>query len=110
PVDMQQDFSNRIVIVVNDGVEGWQKANAIAHISAYLGHKLDDKFDTGENFVTEDNKNHPRNTQYPIIVMTAKPGQMQNLMQQVRAAGILYNRLIREMIQTTNDEEITNIL
>jgi lysyl-tRNA synthetase, class II len=105
-----QDFSNRVVIVVNNDIEGWQKANAISHISAYLGHKLDERFATGENFITKDGKTHPRNSQYAIIIMTANPGQMHNLMERVRSEGLLYHGFIREMIETTDDQKIVEIL
>lgn len=32
-----QDFSKKVIIVVRKDLEGWQIANTIAHISAYLG-------------------------------------------------------------------------
>jgi lysyl-tRNA synthetase class 2 len=105
-----QDFDNRIAIVINKDLENWQIANAISHISAYLGHKLDEKFGTGENFVTKDGKNHPRNSQYAIVILAANPGQMANFMQKVRESGLLYHGFIKEMIETTNDNEITEIL
>ena len=45
-----QDFSSRIVIVVNKELGSWQISNAVAHISAYLGHQLGANFDTGAFF------------------------------------------------------------
>src|SRR3989344_5950924 len=107
---MKQDFDNKIAIVVNKELEQWQVLNTVAHISAYLGHKLEDKFDTGDFFVTKDKINHPRNTQSAIIVLRAKPGQLPNLMAKVRDSGMLYHGFIREMIDTTDDDEITKIL
>ncbi|MBP9758754.1 lysine--tRNA ligase [Candidatus Dojkabacteria bacterium] len=107
--DSKQDFSKKIVIVVNRELENWKIGNTIGHISAYLGNKIN-SFATGENFVTKDEKDHPRNTQYPIIVLEAKPGQMANFIQKVRESGMLYHGFIKEMILTSNDEEITNIL
>ncbi|MDQ7021259.1 MAG: DUF2000 family protein [Candidatus Dojkabacteria bacterium] len=105
-----QDYDNRIAIIVNRDLENWQIANTVAHVSAYLGHKLDEKFATGENFVTKDGKNHPRNSQYPIMIFAAKPGQMSNLIASVRESGNLYHGFIKEMIDTTDDKEITEIL
>lgn len=96
--------------MVNKNLEQWKVLNTVAHISAYLGNRLGKGFDTGEHFVTKDGKNHPRNTQYAIIVTEAKPGQLQNLMAKVRESGLLYHGFIREMIETTDDEEITKIL
>lgn len=105
-----QDFTKKIVIVVNKVLEPWQITNAISHVSAYIGNKLQEKFVTGETFITEDGKNHPRNSQYPIVVLTAKPGQMSNFITAVRESGLLYHGFIREMIETTNDEEIAQRL
>ncbi len=108
--NLQQDFSNKIVIVVNNEIENWQKANTVGHISAYLGNKLNNQFATGENFVTKDGKAHPRNSQYAIVVLSANPGQMANFMEKVRESGLTYHGFIKEMIDTTNDAEIINIL
>lgn len=44
---MLQDFENRIVLVVRNDLEGWQIANTIAHMSAYLGNRLKDRFGIG---------------------------------------------------------------
>src|SRR3989344_7402865 len=105
-----QDFSKKIVIVVNKELEPWQVLNSVAHISAYIGHKLEDQFGTDEHFVTKDEASHPRNSQYAIIVLRSKPGQLPNLMQKVRDAGLLYHGFIKEMIDTTDDAEIEQTL
>lgn len=105
-----QDFSRKMVIVVNQELPQWQVLNTVAHISAYLGNRLKENFDTGESFDTKDTIAHPRNTQYPIIMLATKPGKLQNLMQKVRESGLLYHGFIREMIETTNDKEIEKIL
>ncbi len=105
-----QDFSKKAVIVVNKELEQWQVLNTIAHVSAYLGHKLEESFGTAENFVSKDGIDHPRNSQYAIIILRAKPGQLPNLMDKVRGSGLLYHGFIKEMIETTDDEEITKIL
>lgn len=107
---MSQDFSKKIVIVVNRELEQWQVLNTVAHIAVYIGYKLGGDFGTGENFVTKDKIKHPRNSQYAIIVLKAKPGQLPNLMAKVRQSKLLYHGFIREMIETTDDAEITKIL
>jgi hypothetical protein len=111
-IDMtkQQDFTRKIAIVVNKELEQWQVLNTVAHVSAYIGHKLEDDFDTAENFVTSDGNNHPRNSQYAIIILRAKPGQLPNFMSKARESGLLYHGFIKEMIETTDDDEITKIL
>src|SRR6266404_7665932 len=106
----KQDFGQKAAIVVNKELEQWQVLNTVAHIAAYIGRKLEDNFGAGENFVTQDNINHPRNSQYAIIVLRAKLGQLPNFMAKARSSGLLYHGFIREMIETTDDEEIVKIL
>ncbi len=105
-----QDFSRKMVIIVNRELPSWQAMNTVAHVSGYISHKIADTFDTGEYFVTKDNINHPRNSQYPFIILSAKPGQMVNLMEKVRKSSLLYHGFIREMIETNDDNEIQAIL
>src|SRR5260221_9427739 len=82
--ELVQDFSKKIVIVVNEEIQNWQKANVISHVAAYLGNQLGENFKTADFFVTEDGILHPRNSQYAIIILNAKPGQMSNFMSVVR--------------------------
>jgi len=109
-MDINQDFSKKIVIIVNKELEQWQVLNTIAHVAAYLGHKLEENFGTGESFITKDNKEHPRNSQYAIIILKAKPLQLPNLILKARSSGLLYHGFIREMIDTTDDKKISEIL
>ncbi len=104
-----QDFSRKIVVVLNKELPTWQAMNALAHTSAYIGNKMDQTFDTGETFSAKDEK-YPRNTQYPIIALSSKLGQLQNLLEKIKTSGLLYHAFIREMIETTNDSEIEEIL
>ena len=110
PIDaVHQDFSKRFVVVLNKELPTWQAMNALGHMSAFLGNKLNESFDTGETFAAKDTE-YPRNSQYPIIILSAKPGQLQNLLEKVKTSGILYHAFIREMIETTNDSEIEKTL
>jgi len=106
----RQDFSKKIVIVVNNDLPQWQVLNTVGHISAYIGNKMQQEFDTGGSFDGKDNISHPRNTQYPIIVLSAKSEHLSHLAGRVRTSGLLYHGFIREMIETTNDKEIEKIL
>ena len=104
---MEQDFNKRIILVIRKDLEPWQIVNAVAHISAYIGNQLKDTFATGENFVSKDGLSHPRNSQYPIIIKRARSReQMQNFMQKVRDAKVLYHGFVREMIDFTNDTDL----
>lgn len=84
--------------------------NAVAHCAAYLGNKLSEAFITGETFETQDGKEHPRNSQYPIIVLTAKPAQLKVLVEKLRSSAILYLGFIQQMIDYTDDVELANAL
>lgn len=107
----EQDLSQRLVIVVRKDLEGWQVANAIAHIAAYMGHKLGDSFDTGEFFMTRDSKEFPRNSQYPMIIKAANSSEsLHTVLEKAREQKLLHHAFIREMIDTTSDEEIEKIL
>ena len=104
-----QDFAQKIAIVVREDIPSWQVMNAIAHVSGYLGNKIP-TFLTDENFVTQDNTNHPRNSQYAIIVLKNTEKGLRRFMQRVRSSGLLYHGFIREMIETTDDGEIQSLL
>jgi hypothetical protein len=103
---MNQDFSNRISVVVNKSLPGWQAMNTVAHISAYFGNILKDSFGTGEFFTTKDGISLPRNTQYPIIIFGATEVELYNLASKTRRATVKSMFFIKEMIETSNDSEI----
>ena len=105
-----QDFTKRLTIVVRKDVEGWEAANTIAHISAYIGHELE-SFGTGDTFDTKDGKKYPRNSQYPIIIKRANSSeQLHTVLTKAREGEVLHHAFIREMISTTDDSEIETIL
>jgi len=106
-----QDFSSRIVAVVNKELEPWRVVNAVAHMEAIVGNELPkDKLVSGDSFVGSDRLAIPRNSQYPIIVMRADEKELHKLYDKVRAAKLKHHVFIKEMQDTTNDEEIVNTL
>lgn len=107
---MSQDFDNKITIVVRRDLEPWQVLNTVAHISAYLGNKLKDKFGTGEYFVSKDGGSHPRNTQYAIVVLSCDQADLYPLIIEARKNNLRHINFLREMIETTNDEEIEKLV
>ncbi len=107
---MTQDFAKRIAIVVSEGLEEWQVLNAVAHVAAQIGNKMKEPFDTGESFDTKDGVKHPRNSQYPIVTLCAKAGDMAVFAKAVRESGLPHLGFFREMIETTVDNEIVEIL
>ncbi|TSC86225.1 MAG: hypothetical protein G01um10148_731 [Parcubacteria group bacterium Gr01-1014_8] len=106
-----QDFSQRLIIVARKDLPGWQFANAVAHVSAFVGNKLGDSFGTGKYFTSKDKVNFPRNSQYPIIIKRAgSDEQLKNLFERVKVTNILHYVFIREMIDHTNDEDLQRAL
>jgi hypothetical protein len=80
--------------------------NAVGHISAYFGNQLEDDFDTGEFFITKDGVSHPRNSQYPIVVLSAEPKELYPLIQEIRTKGLKSINFVRDMIETSDDAEL----
>ncbi len=106
-----QDFSKRAVILVNKELEPWQMANAVAHMSAYIGNSIPkEQFDTGEYFVTADGKKLPRNSQYPIVIKRASEKELHKVLSKAEQAHVKHHVFIKEMQDTTDDLVITNRL
>ena len=107
----KQDFSKRIVAVVNKELEPWQVANTVGHMSAYQGHRMaKGEFDSGEFFITKDGEQLPRNSQYPILIKRADHKELHKLLRKAKEAHIRVHVFIREMIETTNDQKIVESL
>lgn len=104
-----QDFGQKIAIVVREDIPSWQVMNTVAHVSGYLGNKIP-TFLSDENFVTQDEINHPRNSQYAIIILKNSEKGLRRWMQKVRSSGLLCHGFIREMLETTDDGEIQSAL
>jgi len=103
----KQDKSNRAIIVLNKELEGWKLTNTIAHISAYLGAQLgDDKLRSRDKFSLQDGEINA-NSQYPMISMTAKPGQMYNLLKRVEEENLPHLAFTEEMIEHNDDSKLS---
>ena len=99
-----QDFSRRMVIVVRKDIETWQVTNAVSHIAAYLGNKMNEPFDTGGYFISKDKIKYPRSSQYPIITKVANSSeQLYNLFEKVSDTTLVHIAFIRQMIDHTDD-------
>jgi len=104
---MEQDFNRRMVTVARKDIEPWQIMNTVAHCAAHLGNKLKDGFDSGEHFFTKDKVPHPRNSQYPIIVLSAKSAQeLADLLAQIRKENAMHIAFMRENIDFEDDVEL----
>lgn len=107
----KQDFSHKIIAVVDKKLEPWKVTNAVAHMSAIIGNELDkDKLTSGEVFVGSDGVSIPRNSQYPIIIKKAREIDLHSLFEKVIEKRLVYHVFIKEMQETTNDDEIVSKL
>lgn len=107
----QQDFSKRIVAVVDKSLEPWRATNTVAHMSAIIGNKIDKtKLTSGDYFIGQDGTAIPRNSQYPIIIMGAEQKDLHKLHGKVTEKNLTHHVFIKEMQDTTNDEEIVETL
>lgn len=103
---IDQDFSKRMTVVVDKEVGDWKLLNTVGHVSAFLGNKMSARFDTGDFFETQDKVRYRRNSQYPIIVLSATQSELRELMSGLRETDLLYVVYIPEMVEYTDDERL----
>ncbi len=107
----EQDFSKRIVTVLNDKVENWQLLNTVGHLSAYIGNRVEKgKLISQDTFVTKDGIKIPANSQYPIVALSADAKELTKLMQEVlKTKNIEYLVYTNDMIEYGDDKKLTKI-
>lgn len=106
-----QDFNKKIVVAVDKSLEFWRIANAVAHMTAIIGNQTKkEQLTSGDYFVGADGVAIPRNSQYPIIIKRADQKQLHTLFDKLKSKRLPYHVFIKEMQDTTNDQEITDKL
>ncbi|HVX92695.1 MAG TPA: amino acid--tRNA ligase-related protein, partial [Candidatus Dojkabacteria bacterium] len=107
-----QDFSKRIVTVLNERVEDWQLLNTVGHLSAYLGNRVEKgKIISRDTFVTKDGIDIPANSQYPIVALSTNSKELLKLMQKVlKTDNIEYLVYTNEMVKYTDDKKLAKAL
>lgn len=108
--DINQDFDQKFVIAIDEKLPDWQVMNTSGHIAAFLGNKMTAEFDTGKNFLTRDGMSLPRNSQYPVITLSATESQLKKLAEQARESSLVYIAYVPEMMETTNDTKLEKAL
>lgn len=103
---INQDFSKRMTVVVDNEVKSWQLLNTVGHITAFLGNKMDCEFTTGEYFETKDAIKYSRNSQYPIIILSAAQEKLRKLLGSLRKTDLLHVVYIPEMVEYTSDKKL----
>jgi lysyl-tRNA synthetase class 2 len=107
----KQDFSSKMIAVVNKELEPWRVANAVAHMSAIIGNKTEaSKLTSGDTFVAKDGSAIPRNSQYPVVIKRASEKELHKLYESLRETQVIYHVFTKEMQDTTDDNEISSIM
>ncbi len=101
-----QDFSKKMIVVLREDLISWPLTNTIGHISAFLGNKIKENFDTGSSFQSKDKLDYPRNSQYAIVALKAKERQLKDLIKELRNRNLLWIAFVQEMIDMVDDTEL----
>jgi lysyl-tRNA synthetase class 2 len=109
-INYTQDMSKKITIVINENLEDWKVLNTIGHISAYLGHETDNDFYSGPAYSTKDGEEFDRTCQYPIIVLSANPSQLQQLRKDLTDTNLMHYNFLAEHLEVEKDEDIAETL
>jgi len=102
-----QDFSKKIVIIVRSDIETWRLLNTACHIAAYFGKQAHATFDTGDFFETKDGRLHPRNSQYPIVIVEGKEEDLRTLLAEKDThTALSYMPFTKAMIESNDDNDL----
>lgn len=107
---MPQDFTKKMTIVIREDLASWQLTNTIGHIAAYLGNKMNEPFDTGENYTTKDGLKLPRSSQFAVVALKASVEELKSLCLGIQASGVTWIVYVQEMIDMADDEELAKHL
>lgn len=107
---VKQNFDKKIVLVVEKDLGEWKILNTVSHLAAFIGNKMTDPFDTGSYFATKDGLQLPRNSQFPIIVLSATKSQIKELTVEAQKTGTLFITFTKDMIETNDDKKLEKML
>ena len=107
---MTQDFENKISVCIRKDLPEWQQLNAAAHIAAYFGNQLGDKFGTGAYFTTSDQVEIPRNTQYGIAMLRADKKDLRRVLRRAGEAGIQWMGFTQDMVDLLDDNDLQSAI
>ncbi|HOY46695.1 MAG TPA: DUF2000 family protein [Candidatus Dojkabacteria bacterium] len=105
-----QDKSRKMVLVLNKELKGWELTNTIGHLSAYLGSRVGENITSRPTFTTQDGKELPANSQYPIITLAAKSSQLIDLMDKLNKESLQFLIYVDEMIKFSDDVQLAKMI
>ncbi len=104
----KQDFSKKMVLVLDENLGGWQLTNTIGHLSAYLGNRIEKgAIVSRDTFETKDGEHLNANAQYAIVTLTGKQSKLRQLWESAKQDPSLELLVYTpEMIETTDDQQL----
>lgn len=109
-MEVPQDFSRKIVVVLCEDLKSWELTNTVGHIAAYLGNKMEHNFDTGKHFQSKDGHLYPRNSQYAIVALKASKSDLKVLVAKLQTEKFLWIAYVQDMIDLMDDVELAHAM
>jgi lysyl-tRNA synthetase class 2 len=108
----KQDFSKKIIMVLDKELVGWQLTNTVGHLSAYLGNKISkEKFTSQDSFKLSDGLDIHSNSQYMIVTLSAEKKELRKLHKKLLEEKKLeYLVYVKEMIDFNEDSKLADAL
>jgi lysyl-tRNA synthetase, class II len=100
------------IAIINEslGLEQWEKMNTIAHLNAALGARSGKSLLMQDKITTKDGKKINLNIQHAIMIKNAKSNtDILNLIKKAKENDLRITEFTREMIETTNDNQVIEV-
>lgn len=101
-----------IVLNKEIGLLPWQELNTIAHLNAAFGARVGKELFTKDSIVSKDNVQIKLNTKQAILIKEVSEdaqSAIKNLISEAKKLKLEVDEFTKEMLETTNDNKITEI-
>lgn len=99
-------FKNKLVAVLNKGIEPGKAMNALAHMCVGLGAKIGETNLRLTNYQDADGGQHPFISEIPFMILSENNNKIRKIRQSALAHGILLNDFTDTMTIGTYQEQI----
>lgn len=107
---MAVEFKNKLVAVLNKGIETGKLMNALAHMSIGLGSAIGKEPLRLTHYKDGDGGDHPFISEIPFIILTANSNKIRNLRNEAIANDIQFTDFTDTMTVGTYIEQIDRTL
>lgn len=101
-------FENKLVAVVNKGIEMGLAMNAIAHATIGLGASVGPDKLLLDTYKDKDGNVYPNISNMPFIILKGKSGEIRNVVESARDEGIAHGAFVHTMTGGTYQEQKDN--